>query len=158
MRCPCCRTQVVCWSSKLFFHKMPFSKSTTLPKIIRRITTVHGHQQGPWESTLVSNSPWCNHQMVTFQACACSVYQALFSLSHCPCSWEPGYELVIHAYFHLMFNSWDGQGRQQQQLWALGRHLGMTRAWCRIHCLLYVYAAHKYAYAHRTPRYFSCIM
>ena len=33
--CPCCRTQVICWSSKLSFHKTPFSKSTTLPRAYR---------------------------------------------------------------------------------------------------------------------------
>ena len=69
---------VVCWSSKLSFHTTPFSKSTTLPNGAwdnnSAWTSMKDH-----ESLMVSNSPRCNHQMVTFGACAYNAYQALFS-------------------------------------------------------------------------------
>ena len=103
LHCCVCQTQVhvVCWSSRISFHKTPFSKSVTLPKIIRRTTTACGHllYKEPRESAMVSNSPRCNHQMVTFGAYACNAYQGLSLLLHHPLSREPGYEArCTHTY------------------------------------------------------------
>ena len=51
---------------------------------------------------MVSDSPQCNHQMVTFGACTWIVYQALFLRRGHPRSQEPGDEAsIVEAYNRL---------------------------------------------------------
>ena len=57
---------------------------------------------------MVSNNPRCNHQMVTFHACACNAYQTLLAAVTAHVAESLGTRLSQSVPGHLLVEVWPG--------------------------------------------------